>query len=71
MHFLEDERSKPCCSLVRGTRDREIVVIRLPELLEDRLRLAARIDEHKRRFVALDQLIDFTERMTRRMASPS
>jgi hypothetical protein len=51
-------------------RDGKTVVVDVPELLEDRLGLAAGVDEHERGLVALDELIDFAERMARRMAGP-
>jgi hypothetical protein len=51
-------------------RDREVVVVHPPQLLEDRLGLAARVDEHQRHLVALDQRIDFAECVARRMAGP-
>ena len=39
-------------------RDREPVVVDAPQLLEDHLRLAARIDEDQRGPVRLDQVVD-------------
>ena len=51
-------------------RDREIVVVHAPELLEDQLGLAARVDEDQRHLVALDQRVDLAERMARRVAGP-
>ena len=51
-------------------RDREIVVVDVPEVLENALGLAARIDEDERGLVRLDQVVDFAERVARRMAGP-
>ena len=51
-------------------RDGEIVVVDLPELLEDAFGLAARIDEHQRRAVRRDQPVNFVERVARRVAGP-
>ena len=51
-------------------RDRQIVVVHPPELLEDRLGLAARVHEDKRHRVSFDQVVDFIERVPRRMAGP-
>ena len=42
-------------------RDREVVVVDAPQLLEDHLGLAAGVDEHQRRLVLLDQLVDLAE----------
>ena len=51
-------------------RDGEIVVVDAPQLLEQKFGLAARVDEDQRGLVRLDQLIDFAERVARRMAGP-
>ena len=51
-------------------RDRQIVVVHPPQLLEDHLGLAARVDEDQRHLVALDQRVDFAERMARGVAGP-
>ena len=51
-------------------RDREIVVVDAPQFLEQVFRLAAGVDEHQRGLVALDQRVDFIERVARRMAGP-
>ena len=51
-------------------RDGEIVVVDAPELLKDALGLAAGIDEDERGPMRLDELVDFAERMARRMAGP-
>ena len=51
-------------------RDGEIVVVDVPEVLKNALGLAARVDEHKRGAMRLDELIHFAERVARRMAGP-
>ena len=51
-------------------RDGEIVVVDAPQLLEHEFGLAARVDEDQRGLVRLDQLVDFAERVARRMAGP-
>ena len=51
-------------------RDRERVVVHAPEVLEQHLGLAARVDEHQRGLVVLDQLVDFAERVPRGVAGP-
>ena len=51
-------------------RDRQIVVVDAPQLLEQHLGLAAGIDEHQRDGVPVDQLIDLAERVPRRMPGP-
>ena len=51
-------------------RDGEIVVVDAPQFLEQEFGLAAGIDEDKRGLVALDQVVDFAERVARRMPSP-
>ena len=51
-------------------RDREIVVVDAPQLLEDALGLAARVDEDERGLVALDQRVDLAQRVARGMAGP-
>ncbi len=51
-------------------RDREIVVVDAPELLEDRLGLAAGVDEHQRGLVLLDEAVDFADGVPRRMPGP-
>ena len=51
-------------------RDGEIVVVHAPQLLENDFRLAARVDEHQRGLVRLDQRVDFAERVARRMPGP-
>ena len=50
--------------------DGEIVVVDAPQFLEHEFGLAARVDEDQRGLVALDQIVDFAERMPRRMAGP-
>ena len=51
-------------------RDGEIVVVDAPQLLEQELGLAARVDEDQRGLVPLDQIVDLAERVARRMARP-
>ncbi len=51
-------------------RDREIVVVDVPELLKNALRLAAGIDEDERGLVRGDEPVDLVERVPRRMAGP-
>ena len=51
-------------------RDGEVVVVDAPQLLEDALGLAAGVDEHQRGLVALDQAVDFVDRVVRRMPGP-
>src|SRR5262249_57470997 len=41
-----------------------------PQLLKKKLRLAACIDEYQRGLVTLDLRVNFSKRMTRRMAGP-
>ena len=50
--------------------DRQRIIVHAPKLLEQHLGLAARVDEHERGLVGLDQLIDFTQRMARGVAGP-
>ena len=51
-------------------RDREVVVVDAPELLEDALGLAAGVDEDQRGLVALDELVDLADRVMARNARP-
>ena len=51
-------------------RDREVVVVHAPQLVEDHLGLAARVDEHERGAVLADQAVDVGEGVARRMAGP-
>ncbi len=51
-------------------RDGKAIIVHRPQFLEQHLRLAAGVDEHQRGLVLLDQLVDFAERMARRMSSP-
>lgn len=55
-------------TVVQG--DRQIIVVDRPELLEQHLRLAARVDEEQRRTVLFDGDIDVGDRITCRMAGP-
>ena len=52
-------------------RDRQRVLVDAPELLEQQLGLAARVDEQQRRPVLLDRLVDFGHGVARRMARPT
>ena len=51
-------------------RDRQVIVVDLPQLLEQQLGLAARVDEHQRQPVPLDRLVDLGHRIARRMPRP-
>ena len=51
-------------------RDRQTIVIHAPEILEQHFGLASGVDEHQRGLVVLDQVIDFAQRMPRRVAGP-
>ena len=51
-------------------RDGEIIVVDVPEVLENAFGLAAGIDEDQRGAVRLDELINLAERIARRMAGP-
>ena len=51
-------------------RDGETIVVHAPEILKQHLGLAAGVDEDQRGLVALDQVIDFAERMARGMTGP-
>ena len=51
-------------------RDGETIVVHAPEILEQHFGLAAGVDEDQRGLVALDELVDFAERMPRGMAGP-
>ena len=51
-------------------RNRKVVVVNAPQLLEQKFRLAARVHEDQRGLVRLDEPVDFTERVTRRVAGP-
>ena len=51
-------------------RDGEIVVVHPPQFLEQEFGLAAGVDEHQRGLVALDQIVDFAERVAGRMTGP-
>ena len=50
--------------------DGEIVVVDAPQFLEQEFGLAAGVDEDQCGLVPLDQLVDFAERVARRMAGP-
>ncbi len=50
--------------------DGEIVVVHPPQFLEHEFGLAAGIDEDQRGLVALDEIVDFAERVARRMSGP-
>ena len=69
-HRVLDAAALPDVERAVMQRDRQIVVVHPPELLEDQLGLAARVHEDERHRVALDQAVDFAERMARRMAGP-
>ena len=51
-------------------RDGQIVVIDVPELLKDRFRLAAGVDENQRSLMRHDETVDFIERVPRRVPGP-
>ena len=51
-------------------RNRQPIVVHAPQILEQHLGLAAGVDEHQRGLVALDQVVDFAERVARGMAGP-
>ena len=51
-------------------RDGEIVLVDVPQRVEDHLGLAAGVDENERHLMLFDQLIDLRESVTRRMAGP-
>ena len=51
-------------------RDRERIVVDAPQLLEEQLRLPARVDEEQRRLVRLDRLVDLGQRIERRVPLP-
>ena len=51
-------------------RDRQAVVVDAPQLLEQQLGLAARVDEQQRRPVRLDRLVDLGDGVARRVAGP-
>jgi hypothetical protein len=51
-------------------RDRKIVLVEMPKVLENALGLAARVDKNKRGAVRLDQFVKFAECVARRMARP-
>ena len=51
-------------------RDRQVVLVDAPELGEQQLRLAPRIDEEQRGLVLLHQLVDFGDCVARRMPLP-
>ena len=69
-HRVLDAAALPDVERAVMQRDREIVVVHPPELLEDHLGLAARVDEDQRHLVALDQRVDLAERMARGVAGP-
>ena len=50
--------------------NREAVVVDPPQRLKDHLGLHARVDEHQRRGVALDQIVDVLERVAGRVPGP-
>ena len=50
--------------------DGEVVVIEVPQLLEDVFRLHARVDEDERRPVLADEVVDLLHRMTGGVAGP-
>ena len=43
--------------------DGEVVVVHAPQLLKQKLGLAADVDEHQRGLVALDQIVDLSQRV--------
>ncbi len=51
-------------------RDGEVVLVDVPQRVEDHLGLAAGVDEDQRHLVLLDQLVDLREGVARRMAGP-
>ncbi len=51
-------------------RDRQVVLVRVPQLLEDVLGEEARVGEDQRGPVALDQLVEVRDRPDRRVAAP-
>ena len=50
--------------------DRQVVVVGLPQRLEQHLGLAARVDEEQRRLVLLDDLVELGDGVGRRVAGP-
>ncbi len=50
--------------------DRQRILIGPPQFLEQKLGLAARVDEQQRHFVAADRLVDLGNGIARRMAGP-
>jgi len=51
-------------------RDGQPIVVHAPQILKQHLGLAAGVDEYQRGLVALDQIVDFAERVARGMAGP-
>lgn len=49
-------------------RDRQVVVVEVPQRLEGEFRLHARIDEDQRQLVRADRLVDLGHRMQGRVA---
>ena len=50
--------------------DRQVVVVRLPQRLEDHLGLAARVDEDQRQLCPLQLVVEFRDGIERGMAGP-
>ncbi len=51
-------------------RNGEVVVVHAPEILKQAFRLAPRVDENQRGLMALDQIVNFAERMACAMPGP-
>ncbi len=51
-------------------RDGEVVIVHPPQLLEQELGLAANVDEHQRGLVALDQVVDLSQRVASGVSRP-
>jgi len=51
-------------------RDRQPVIVHPPQVLKQHFSLAAGVDEDERGLVALDEIVDFAERVARGMPGP-
>ncbi len=51
-------------------RDRQLEIVDAPQLLEQQLRLHARVDEHQAQAVALDGVVDLVDGVERGVAGP-
>ena len=69
-HRVLDAAALPDIERAVMQRDRKVVVVHPPQVLEQHLGLAAGIDEDQRGPVGLDEVVDLAKRMPRGMTGP-